>query len=235
MSIDEPIKFVYAFSRYDRNGNLTIDIENSLSYQYNYLNLLSRVGRYNNSGLASSIVPKYLATYTWLADGTKAAVTGGTATGSFAGGKEYLGSLIYTRTADDSLRLESAAFGAGRFSVAEVAGGSGSGSGSGEVEQVATPNYFITDHLGSTRVVFNIDGESSEGGGSGSGGSSGSGIMAMRLPIKPLQPEVPDDPLDPGDIYDKLEDIYDRKPFNRTKALDFLRSLIIRREKENNK
>lgn len=38
-----------------------------------------------------------------------------------------------------------------------------------------------------------------------------------------------------GDIYDKMEDIYDRKPFNRTKALDFLRSLIIRREKENNK
>ena len=35
-----------------------------------------------------------------------------------------------------------------------------------------------------------------------------------------------------GSIYDQQEHIYDRKPFNRTKALDFLRSLIIRNEKE---
>ncbi len=35
-----------------------------------------------------------------------------------------------------------------------------------------------------------------------------------------------------GDIYDKLEAIFNRKPFNRTKALDYLRTLILRREKE---
>ena len=36
-----------------------------------------------------------------------------------------------------------------------------------------------------------------------------------------------------GSIYDQQEQIFDRKPFNRTKALDFLRNLIIRKEKEN--
>ena len=35
-----------------------------------------------------------------------------------------------------------------------------------------------------------------------------------------------------GSIYDQQEKIFDRKPFNRTKALDFLSSLIIRKDKE---
>jgi hypothetical protein len=35
-----------------------------------------------------------------------------------------------------------------------------------------------------------------------------------------------------GTIYDQQEKVFDRKPFNRTKALDFLRSLIIRKDKE---
>ncbi|MDL2277154.1 hypothetical protein LJC57_01035 [Parabacteroides sp. OttesenSCG-928-G07] len=33
-------------------------------------------------------------------------------------------------------------------------------------------------------------------------------------------------------IYDQQEKVFDRKPFNRTKALDFLRNLIIRQDKE---
>jgi len=33
-------------------------------------------------------------------------------------------------------------------------------------------------------------------------------------------------------IYDQQEQVFDRKPFNRTKALDFLRNLIIRKDKE---
>lgn len=37
-----------------------------------------------------------------------------------------------------------------------------------------------------------------------------------------------------GSIYDQQEHIYDRKPFNRTKALDFLRNLIIRKDKGGN-
>lgn len=37
-----------------------------------------------------------------------------------------------------------------------------------------------------------------------------------------------------GSIYDQQEKVFDRKPFNRTKALDFLRNLIIRKDKEGN-
>ncbi len=35
-----------------------------------------------------------------------------------------------------------------------------------------------------------------------------------------------------GSIYDQQEKVFDRKPFNRTKTLDFLRNLIIRKDKE---
>lgn len=35
-----------------------------------------------------------------------------------------------------------------------------------------------------------------------------------------------------GTIYDQQEKVFDRKPFNRTKALDFLRNLIILKDKE---
>ncbi|MFT4073763.1 MAG: RteC domain-containing protein [Dysgonamonadaceae bacterium] len=36
-----------------------------------------------------------------------------------------------------------------------------------------------------------------------------------------------------GSIYDQQEQVFIRKPFNRTKALDFLRNLIIRKDREN--
>jgi len=35
-----------------------------------------------------------------------------------------------------------------------------------------------------------------------------------------------------GSIYDQQEKVFIRKPFNRTKVLDFLRNLIIRKDKE---
>jgi hypothetical protein len=35
-----------------------------------------------------------------------------------------------------------------------------------------------------------------------------------------------------GSIYDQQEKVFDRKPFNRTKALDFLRNLIIQKDRE---
>lgn len=35
-----------------------------------------------------------------------------------------------------------------------------------------------------------------------------------------------------GSIYDQQESVFNRKPFNRTKALDFLKNLIIRKDKE---
>jgi predicted HD phosphohydrolase len=37
-----------------------------------------------------------------------------------------------------------------------------------------------------------------------------------------------------GSIYDQQEKVFDRKPFNRTKTLDFLRNLIIRKDKGEN-
>lgn len=37
-----------------------------------------------------------------------------------------------------------------------------------------------------------------------------------------------------GDIYDKHEAIFDRKPFNRTKALDTLKNAILKEEKKRN-
>lgn len=36
-----------------------------------------------------------------------------------------------------------------------------------------------------------------------------------------------------GSIYDQQKKVFDRKPFNRTKTLDFLRNLIIRKDKGN--
>lgn len=35
-----------------------------------------------------------------------------------------------------------------------------------------------------------------------------------------------------GNIYDQQEQVFIRKPFNRTKALDFLRNLVIQKDKE---
>ncbi len=38
-----------------------------------------------------------------------------------------------------------------------------------------------------------------------------------------------------GSIYEQQEQVFNRKPFNRTKALDYLRSLLIRKDKEGQK
>ncbi|MDL2320477.1 DUF6443 domain-containing protein, partial [Alistipes sp. OttesenSCG-928-B03] len=116
---------------YDANGNCTRDGLNGLDLKYNFLNLIAEV--------SVGGVPK--ATYSWRADGVKTGVRGETE----SEGLEYLGSLIYKRTAGGGLALESAGFSNGRILAAEGSAGA-----------VYTPNYFITDHLGSVRVV--IDG-----------------------------------------------------------------------------
>lgn len=78
-----------------------------------------------------------VASYTWLADGTKCAVVDNT-----TNGYDYLGSLIYSRSG--SVRtLESAAFGGGRFV---------------NTNNTILPYYYITDHLGSTRVITDNSG-----------------------------------------------------------------------------
>jgi RHS repeat-associated protein len=61
-------------------------------------------------------------------------------------GLEYTGSLIYRRNGN-TLELESTSFGGGRIEVSEGTSGN-----------IYTPNYFLTDHLGSTRAVVTPNG-----------------------------------------------------------------------------
>ena len=79
-----------------------------------------------------------LAKYSYLADGIKLSATDAEGNGLY-----YLGSLVY-RKQNGAFSLESAGFNGGHF--------------------IATSNnlelqYFLTDHLGSTRAIVNSDGE----------------------------------------------------------------------------
>jgi RHS repeat-associated protein len=111
---------------------MTTDGLNALQLEYNFLNLTGEVS--DSSG-------DPLATYTWLADGTKVGVVD-----DDGHGLEYTGSLIYKRNGT-SLELESTSFGGGRIEVSEGTSGN-----------IYTPNYFLTDHLGSTRAVVTPNG-----------------------------------------------------------------------------
>ena len=112
---------------YDANGNLLNDSRRSLIIDYNVLNLVSEV---RTGGTVT-------AAYTWLADGTKLGVCNGSGSDGF----EYVGSLIY-RKSGGSLQLSEALFGDGVIRLND--------NGTQEV------NYFLTDHLGSVRVI--VDG-----------------------------------------------------------------------------
>ena len=112
---------------YDANGNLQNDSRKSLNFSYNFLNLVSEV---RTGGTVT-------AAYTWLADGTKLGVRNGSGSDGF----EYVGSLIY-RKSGGSLQLSEALFGNGVIRLND--------NGTQEV------NYFLTDHLGSVRVI--VDG-----------------------------------------------------------------------------
>ncbi len=101
---------------------------------YNSLNLTAEARDESDNSL--------LAKYRWTADGAKAGVKDANGTTGF----EYVGSLIYSRNGN-ALELESTGFGGGRFQVTDTGNG-----------QNCTPNYFLTDHLGSTRAVFNSEG-----------------------------------------------------------------------------
>ena len=112
---------------YDANGNLLNDSRRSLIIDYNVLNLVSEV---RTGGTVT-------AAYTWLADGTKLGVRSGSGSDGF----EYVGSLIY-RKSGGGLQLSEALFGEGVIRLND--------NGTQEV------NYFLTDHLGSVRVI--VDG-----------------------------------------------------------------------------
>ena len=109
--------------QYDANGNVTKDWERGLDMSYNCLNLLE----YASDNDANAI------NYCYLADGTKPSVTDVGENGLY-----YLGSLVYEKHAN-TIGLESAGFSSGR--IVATAGND------------TEIRYFLTDHLGSVRVV----------------------------------------------------------------------------------
>ena len=113
-------------SRYahDRNGNLTYDMELQTNFAYNSLNLLEKAVRND------TIVAKY----SYLADGTKLSAVNADDCG-FA----YRGSFTYRADAGGDRVFESTPFGGGR--IVATAGND------------TEIRYFLTDHLGSVRVV----------------------------------------------------------------------------------
>lgn len=113
-------------SRYahDRNGNLTYDMELETNFTYNSLNLLEKAVRND------TIVAKY----SYLADGTKLS-----AVNTDDCGFAYRGSFTYRADAGGDRVFESTPFGSGRIVAT-----------SGNDTEI---RYFLTDHLGSVRVV----------------------------------------------------------------------------------
>ena len=113
-------------SRYahDRNGNLAYDMELQTIFAYNILNLLEKAMRND------TIVAKY----SYLADGTKLSAVNADDCG-FA----YRGSFTYRADAGGDRVFESTPFGGGRIV--------------GTVDAETEVRYFLTDHLGSVRVV----------------------------------------------------------------------------------
>jgi RHS repeat-associated protein len=139
--------FTYNYNGATHNGNRLSSISGSVSATYAYDNNgnMTTDGRknlaitYNVLNLQQSISQNSttMAEYSYLSDGTKCGVVDNT-----TNGYDYLGSLIYNRSG--SVRtLESAAFGGGRFV---------------NTNNTILPYYYITDHLGSTRVITDNSG-----------------------------------------------------------------------------
>ena len=111
--------------QYDANGNVTKDWERGLDMSYNCLNLLE----YTSDNDANVI------NYCYLVDGTKL-----TAVNADDCGFAYRGSFTYYRADAGGDRVfESTRFGGGRIV--------------GTVDDETEVRYFVTDHLGSVRVV----------------------------------------------------------------------------------
>ena len=126
---------------YDANGNMNYDGRKNIDIEYNLLNLPHTVSE--NSTVK--------ATYTYLADGTKLS----TITTNVIlipniimqiNGFMYFGSMVY-KIEDNNFGLESTSFGGGRINAT---------SNDYEID------YFITDHLGSTRVIVDNAGNIKE-------------------------------------------------------------------------
>ena len=115
---------------YDKNGNMINDSRRALDFGYNVLNLLSEV---------KTTGGELKAKYDYLADGTRLRVRDKGDVNGF----DYVGSLTY-RKSGAGLQLESANFGDGVIRPGDTNGG--------QMEV----DYFLTDHLGSVRVI--VDG-----------------------------------------------------------------------------
>ena len=114
---------------YDASGNCTKDGMKNLILEYNYLNLPEKI----KSGNMLKTV------YSWSAEGTKLGVSDAAGYGRY-----YMGNLIYAKDAK-GLRAEAVIFPGGLIRVAS--------DGSQEID------YFLCDHLGSVRVIFNAGGK----------------------------------------------------------------------------
>ena len=116
--------------RYDPNGNMINDSRKNLNLSYNVLNLLSTV----KTGTSLT------AAYSYLADGTKLGVVDASNHGFY-----YLGSLTYVKNGN-AVQLESGFFDGGRITA------------NASTRVGNETRYFLTDHLGSPRVIVNQNG-----------------------------------------------------------------------------
>jgi RHS repeat-associated protein len=147
------LAIMHRLYNYDANGNMSRDFRKNMDVQYNILNLpymLKFPLIIGSIDLSESI------TYRYLADGTKAAVKADTIRGIDSDGNiidkehfailsygyDYLGSFVYSRD-NDTLTFESTSFAGGRIN---------------KTNSAYDINYFITDHLGSTRVIVDNSG-----------------------------------------------------------------------------
>jgi len=131
---------------YDRNGNVIYDdyrpdnddsVIDIPDLRYNILNLP-----------AVSYVGEYPVSFGYLADGTKVYVEGSE---ELYNKYRYAGPFRYYEN-DSERILESVAASGGRIAMS-------SDWMSGDMEGEMVPKYFITDHLGSVRMVVNDSGE----------------------------------------------------------------------------
>ncbi len=123
--------------QYDIMGNISKIGAENLLISYNYLNLpkiITKTGTPRSSDGATYVVgvTRPTASYIYLADGTKVQAIGETGQGY-----EYLGSLRLSVNSSN-VDIESIPFAGGR--IVKTSNG-------------YEPQYYITDHLGSTRTV----------------------------------------------------------------------------------
>ncbi|MBR0313748.1 MAG: hypothetical protein IJK39_01305, partial [Bacteroidales bacterium] len=125
---------------YDGNGNMTLDALRNISLIYDINNLVSTVSR--NDTL--------LATYHYLADGTKYKVID-----PDNNGRIYIGPFSYTTAKTGNTvysYLEGIDTDGGRIMVVRKQSGT-------QNTYDYTTAFFVRDHLGSTRVMLNAQGD----------------------------------------------------------------------------